>query len=150
VTGRLTFATFCAMRGIKHLTIVPCHPQSNGLAERFVQSLKTGFDKLRRIRGWRTRLHSQSATGQQVAQRNRPALNRYTSLHGSSVRLRPRVEMPHQSIAKERRRNGHLHQQAHQRRHSTDAPLNIARSPSPTEAQAIPKSAPTVQNTKSG
>lgn len=36
------FANFCAMRGIKHLTIAPNRPQSNGLAERLVQSFKAG------------------------------------------------------------------------------------------------------------
>lgn len=41
------FATFCAARGIKHLTIAPYQPQSNSLAERLIESFKTAVDKLR-------------------------------------------------------------------------------------------------------
>ena len=34
------FATFAKLNGIKHIRCAPYHPASNGLAERFVQSLK--------------------------------------------------------------------------------------------------------------
>ena len=34
------FAIFMQSCGIKHITSVPCHPSTNGLAERFVQSVK--------------------------------------------------------------------------------------------------------------
>lgn len=41
------FATFCDGQGITHLTSAPYHPQSNGRAERFVDLLKTGLEKMR-------------------------------------------------------------------------------------------------------
>ena len=34
------FATFTKQNGIKHVRSAPYHPASNGLAERFIQSLK--------------------------------------------------------------------------------------------------------------
>lgn len=34
------FKRFTHTNGIKHVTSAPCHPSSNGLAERFVQSFK--------------------------------------------------------------------------------------------------------------
>ena len=34
------FATFTKMNGIEHIRSAPYHPASNGLAEKFVQSLK--------------------------------------------------------------------------------------------------------------
>ena len=34
------FAMFAKLNGIKHICCTPYHPASNGLAERFVQSLK--------------------------------------------------------------------------------------------------------------
>lgn len=37
------FATFTKMNGIKHVRSAPYHPASNGLAERFVQSLKNSL-----------------------------------------------------------------------------------------------------------
>lgn len=37
------FATFLKGNGVKHVTSAPYHPATNGLAERFVQSLKQGL-----------------------------------------------------------------------------------------------------------
>jgi len=37
------FSAFMRMNQIKHIRTAPYHPASNGLAERFVQSLKTGL-----------------------------------------------------------------------------------------------------------
>lgn len=42
------FKQFRTERGIEHITIAPYHPQSNGQAERFVQTLKQGLKKLAR------------------------------------------------------------------------------------------------------
>jgi len=39
------FATFCEAFGITHLRSLAYHPQSNGQAERFVDTLKRGLDK---------------------------------------------------------------------------------------------------------
>ncbi|XP_011858817.1 PREDICTED: uncharacterized protein K02A2.6-like [Vollenhovia emeryi] len=41
-----TFKDFCANNGIKHVTSAPYHPQSNGRAEKFVDTLKRGLLKL--------------------------------------------------------------------------------------------------------
>jgi len=41
------FAHFCATFGVTHLRSPPYHPQSNGQAERFVDTLKRGLQKLR-------------------------------------------------------------------------------------------------------
>ncbi|XP_055355965.1 uncharacterized protein K02A2.6-like [Paramacrobiotus metropolitanus] len=40
------FADFCAEHGIRHLRTPPGHPQSNGQAERYVQTFKDGITKL--------------------------------------------------------------------------------------------------------
>ena len=40
------FAKFCAARGIVLITSSPYHPSSNGLAERAVQTLKQGLQKI--------------------------------------------------------------------------------------------------------
>jgi len=39
------FKKFCVQNAIKHITIAPFHPPSNGLAERFVQTFKTAMKK---------------------------------------------------------------------------------------------------------
>ncbi|XP_055350040.1 uncharacterized protein K02A2.6-like [Paramacrobiotus metropolitanus] len=39
------FQQFCTERGIKHMTIAPGHPQSNGQAERYVGVVKKGIEK---------------------------------------------------------------------------------------------------------
>ncbi|XP_055585260.1 uncharacterized protein K02A2.6-like [Uranotaenia lowii] len=40
------FQTFCQQSGIEHIRTAPFHPQSNGLAERFVDSLKRSLKKI--------------------------------------------------------------------------------------------------------
>ena len=40
------FNTFCKSNGIKHLTIAPYHPPSNGAAECSVQMFKTSLKKI--------------------------------------------------------------------------------------------------------
>jgi len=40
------FADFMSQNGIKHIRSAPFHPSSNGLAERAVQSFKTGMKKI--------------------------------------------------------------------------------------------------------
>ncbi|XP_055340858.1 uncharacterized protein K02A2.6-like [Paramacrobiotus metropolitanus] len=40
------FANFCTVHGIRHLRTPPVHPQSNGQAERYVQTFKDGISKL--------------------------------------------------------------------------------------------------------
>ena len=39
------FGTFLSHTGIKHITVSPYHPESNGLAERNVQTFKKGMIK---------------------------------------------------------------------------------------------------------
>ncbi|XP_058456779.1 uncharacterized protein K02A2.6-like [Malaya genurostris] len=41
------FQDFCTAQGIRHIRIAPYHPQSNGLAERFVDTLKRSLRKMR-------------------------------------------------------------------------------------------------------
>lgn len=40
------FQTFVKQNGILHATSAPGHPATNGLAERYVQTFKTGMKKL--------------------------------------------------------------------------------------------------------
>ena len=40
------FNTFCKLNGIKHLTIAPYHPSSNGAAEHLIQKFKTSLKKI--------------------------------------------------------------------------------------------------------
>lgn len=40
------FQTFVKQNGILHTTNAPGHPPTNGLAERYVQTFKTGIEKL--------------------------------------------------------------------------------------------------------
>jgi transposase InsO family protein len=37
------FATFMKRNGIKHFKSTPCHPATNGLAERFIQTFKNSM-----------------------------------------------------------------------------------------------------------
>ena len=41
----IEFADFCARNGIKHITSPPGHPQSNGQAERYVDTVKSALKK---------------------------------------------------------------------------------------------------------
>ena len=43
---RKEFSRFCALNGIKHVRCVPYHPSSNGLAERAMQTIKSGLKKV--------------------------------------------------------------------------------------------------------
>ena len=42
------FSRFCALNGIKHVRCASYHPSSNGLAERAVQTIKSGVEKVTR------------------------------------------------------------------------------------------------------
>ena len=68
------FSRFCALNSIKHVRCAPYHPSSNGLAERAVQTIKSGLKKVtgdletRLLRVLvRCRLLPQSTTGQSPA-----------------------------------------------------------------------------------
>ncbi|XP_055599266.1 uncharacterized protein K02A2.6-like [Uranotaenia lowii] len=54
------FQQFCKEHGIQHLTTAPYHPQSNGQAERFVDSLKRGLKKLANGESMATTQHLQT------------------------------------------------------------------------------------------
>jgi transposase InsO family protein len=43
----IQFANFCKERGVQHLRTAPYHPASNGLAERFVDTLKRSLGKMK-------------------------------------------------------------------------------------------------------
>ncbi len=43
------FAEFLKQNGVKHITSAPYHPSTNGLAERFVQSLKQALRRPARV-----------------------------------------------------------------------------------------------------
>ncbi|XP_065190696.1 uncharacterized protein K02A2.6-like [Sycon ciliatum] len=68
------FQQFCSSNGIKHTLVSPYHPASNGLAERAVQTVKSGLKKLSGAGGdlasrlhrflFHYRLTPQSTTGQ--------------------------------------------------------------------------------------
>ena len=49
------FSHFLKSNGIKHIRCAPYHPASNGLAERFVQSLKTALKA--NVNSWLTLQH---------------------------------------------------------------------------------------------
>ena len=42
------FAEFTHRNGIKHVTSVPAHPASNGLAERAVKTFKNGLSRMKK------------------------------------------------------------------------------------------------------
>lgn len=49
------FQTFAALNGIKHMRAAPYQPQSNGLAERAVRTIKQSLQKTSKVqckRGW--------------------------------------------------------------------------------------------------
>ncbi|XP_052566093.1 uncharacterized protein K02A2.6-like [Culex pipiens pallens] len=54
------FEEFCRANGVTHLRTAPYHPQSNGQAERFVDSLKRGLKKLSEGEGSPTLEHLQT------------------------------------------------------------------------------------------
>ncbi|XP_062699301.1 uncharacterized protein K02A2.6-like, partial [Aedes albopictus] len=54
------FQQYCRENGITHLRTAPYHPQSNGQAERFVDSLKRGLKKLSKGEGSPTLEHLQT------------------------------------------------------------------------------------------
>ena len=56
------FATFIKANGMKHVTSIPYHPASNGLAEKPIQTFKATMKKL--TKGSLKRITPQSTTGQ--------------------------------------------------------------------------------------
>ncbi|XP_065075159.1 uncharacterized protein K02A2.6-like [Ochlerotatus camptorhynchus] len=68
------FQQYCRANGFTHLRTAPYHPQSNGQAERFVDSLKRGLKKLAKGEGSATLEHMQTflSAYRSIPNRNTP------------------------------------------------------------------------------